>query len=53
MHLTSTRLRVYNLLPIKIENKYLKYKIKEINHVMIEFLDLLPATLKNSKELQG
>jgi hypothetical protein len=52
MHLTSTRLRVCNLHRIKIESKYLKYKTKEINLVMIEYLDLPQATLKNSKEHQ-
>lgn len=44
--------RVSNQHLIKIENKYLNFKTKEINHVMIEYLDLLPVTLKNLKEHQ-
>jgi hypothetical protein len=50
--LINLRLKVFNRLLIKIENKYQMLSIKEINHAMIEYLDQLPATLKNSKELQ-
>jgi hypothetical protein len=54
MHTISTNMKpkVFNQLLKKIENKYLKFKTKEINHATIEYLDLPPVILKNSKELQ-
>lgn len=53
MRSINMRQRVYNLLLIKIKSKFKKYKTKEINLVMTEFLDLLQATQKNLKEHQG